>query len=132
MQKSLQIAHELLKTGWGNYLGKELEQQLERQGKLPLVKVVVRFFGNAIAFIQEGEKRHSKQEIVLRSCLLGLNAKDGEPEYLEYSVDLPPRSLSEFCYWACRFMGNVQFISPPELVERHRNMAQELLNKYSS
>ncbi|MFN6495831.1 MAG: helix-turn-helix transcriptional regulator [Nostoc sp. DedQUE01] len=125
--KSLQIAHQLREAGWGKYLGTSLEQQLERQGKLPLVKVIVRFFGEAIAFIQEGEKRHLKQEISLE-----VNAKDGNPEYLEYSVDLPRRSLLEFCYWACRFMGNVQFIAPPELVERHRNMAQELLNKYSS
>lgn len=125
--KSLQIAHQLLETGWGHYLGTSPQQQLERQGKLPFVKVIVRFFGEAMAFIQEAEKRHPSQEIYLEP-----NAKDGKPQYLEYSVDLPERSLKEFCYWACRFMGNVQFLTPHSLVERHRNMAQDLLNKYSS
>lgn len=125
--KSLLIAHQLLKIGWGNYLGASLEQQLERQGKLPFVKVVVRFFGNAMTFIQEGDKRHESQEFSVVT-----DAKDGKPKYLEYSVNLPPRSLKEFCYWACRFMGNVQFITPTELVDKHRNMAQELLDKYSS
>ncbi|MBD2539808.1 WYL domain-containing protein [Coleofasciculus sp. FACHB-SPT36] len=125
--QSLQIAHQLLETGWGIYLGTRQEQQLERQGQLLFVKVTVRFFREAMAFIQEGEKRHPRQNITL-----GSKAKDGKPEYLEYSIELPQRSLNEFCYWACRFMGNVRFLTPPYLVEKHRKMAQDLLAQYSS
>ncbi|MEH2266646.1 helix-turn-helix transcriptional regulator [Nostoc sp.] len=126
-RESLKVAHQLLEDGWGLSLGTEEDQCLERQGQIKLVEVIVRFFPDVMAFILEGEKRHPTQEIKK-----GPKAINGMSMYIEYSVKLPQRSLNEFCYWVCRFMGNAQFISPPELIEKHEKMASDLLARYSS
>ncbi len=124
--QSLQMAHHLLETGWGLFLGTTEEQRLEKLGQLESVKVTVRFFPEVMSFILEGEKRHPAQKIQV-----GPKGKNGKPDYVDYTVKLPRRSLNEFCYWVCRFMGNTQFISPPELIEKHKKMAQELLTRYT-
>jgi len=123
--QSLQVAHELLENGWGLYLGKQEEQSLERQGKLDFINVTVRFFPDVMVFIQEGEKRHKSQKISF-----GAKTPDGKPSYLDYSLKLPPRSLTEFSRWVYRFMGSAQFLTPKELVEKHKQVAQELLARY--
>ncbi|BAZ46095.1 hypothetical protein NIES4102_31230 [Chondrocystis sp. NIES-4102] len=79
-QISLNNAHQLLQNGWGLKLGKGEEQQLELAGKLDLIVVKVRFFPPVSAFIAEGELRHP-QQIIKKS-----------PEYLDYTINLPPRS----------------------------------------
>ncbi|MBD2068670.1 WYL domain-containing protein, partial [Leptolyngbya sp. FACHB-671] len=124
--QSLQVAHRLLESGWGLFLGTTEEQQLERQGKLKLIEVAVRFFPEVMGFILEGEKRHPAQSISL-----GPKGEDGRPKYVDYTIKLPRRSLNEFCYWVCRFMSNTQFLSPPELVEKHRKTAHDLLTRYT-
>jgi predicted DNA-binding transcriptional regulator YafY len=126
-RQSLQSAHQLLEKGWGLFLGTTEEQQLERQGKLKLIEVAVRFFPEVMGFILEGEKRHPAQSI-----RVGPKGKDGKPEYVDYTIKLPGRSLNEFCHWVCRFMSNTQFLSPPELVEKHKNIAYDLLIRYKS
>ncbi|MBD6615342.1 WYL domain-containing protein [Komarekiella sp. 'clone 1'] len=123
--QSLQVAHELLENGWGLYLGKQEEQSLERQGKLDFINITVRFFPDVMVFIQEGEKRHKSQKISF-----GAKTPDGKPSYLDYSLKLPPRSLPEFSRWVYRFMGSAQFLTPKELVEKHQQVAQELLARY--
>jgi hypothetical protein len=123
--QSLQVAHELLENGWGLYLGKQEEQSLERQGKLDFINVTVRFFPDVMVFIQEGEKRHKSQKISF-----GAKTPDGKSSYLDYSLKLPPRSLAEFSRWVYRFMGSAQFLTPKELVEKHKQVAQELLARY--
>jgi hypothetical protein len=125
--QSLQMAHRLLETGWGLFLGTTEEQRLEKLGQLEPVEVTVRFFPEVMSFILEGEKRHPAQKIYI-----GPKGKDSRPEYVDYTVKLPRRSLNEFCHWVCRFMGNTQFISPPELIKKHKKMAQELLTRYTS
>ena len=89
--------------------------------------VSVRFFPAVMAFVQEAEKRHPSQ--VIRE---GAKTPDGRPAYVDYTVKLPGRSLNEFCYWICRFMENAKFLSPLELVEKHRKMADDLLTHYSN
>ncbi|ALF52143.1 hypothetical protein ACX27_03620 [Nostoc piscinale CENA21] len=125
--KSLRIAHRLLKVGWGLKLGSKEDQQREIRGELELVEVRVRFFPEVMAFIQEGEKRHPKQEIKP-----GPTGKDGKPAYVDYIVKLPKRSLEEFCRWVYRFMGNAQFIYPQYLAEQHQEFARALLDRYCS
>jgi hypothetical protein len=124
--QSLQVAHRLLETGWGLFLGTTEEQRLEKLGQLEPVEVTVRFFPEVMGFILEGEKRHPAQKIHM-----GPKGKDSRPEYVDYTVTLPRRSLNEFCHWVCRFMGNTQFISPPELIKKHKKMAQDLLVRYT-
>lgn len=123
--QSLQVAHQLLENGWGLYLGRQEEQSLERQGKLDFVNVTVRFFPDVMVFIQEGEKRHKSQKISF-----GAKTPDGKPSYLDYRLKLPARSLAEFSRWVYRFMGSAQFLTPKELVEKHKQVAQELLARY--
>jgi predicted DNA-binding transcriptional regulator YafY len=123
--QSLQIANKLLEAGWGLYLGNIEEQKLEKIGKLDFVNVSVRFFSEVLPFIQEAEKRHKSQKIYPSP-----KTHDSKPIYLDYSVKLPPRSLNEFSRWVYRFMGNAQFLEPKELVEKHQQLANELLGRY--
>ncbi len=123
----MHIAHRLLKAGWGLKLGSRQDQRREICGELELVEVKVRFFPEVMEFIQEGEKRHPKQNIEL-----GPKGKDGKPTYVDYIVKLPKRSLEEFCRWVYRFMGNAQFISPQYLAEQHQKFARALIDRYSS
>jgi hypothetical protein len=123
---SLQMAHQLLRNGWGLNLGNPEEQQMERQGTLPLVSVKVRFFPPASRFIEEGERRHPKQKITYGAK----DAATGEAAYLDYRVPLPERSLNEFSFWVARHLENAQVLAPPALVEKHRQSAQRLLERY--
>ncbi|WP_445304518.1 MULTISPECIES: hypothetical protein [unclassified Microcoleus] len=123
--KSLSKAHRLLEAGWGLKLGSREEQQLEIRGELELVEVRVRFFPEVMGFIQEGEKRHPKQDIQL-----GPKDQDGKYAYVDYVIKLPKRSLEEFCRWVYRFMGNAQFIYPQYLAEQHQKFARTLIDRY--
>ena len=125
--ESVHIAHRLLEAGWGLKLGSREDQRREIRGELELVQVQVRFFPEVMEFIQEGEKRHPKQDIKL-----GPKGKDGKPAYVDYIVKLPKRSLEEFCRWVYRFMGNAQFIYPQHLAEQHQKFARVLIDRYSS
>jgi hypothetical protein len=118
-QNSLKQAHQLLMNGWGLYLGNSDEQQQERSGQLDLVQVVVRFFPPVTAFILEGERRHPRQAI-----------RQGAGAFVDYSIELPPRSLNEFCWWVYRFMHCAQILAPAELVEKHRQSAVQVVQRY--
>lgn len=125
-RESLKIAQNLMKTGWGIYLGQPEEQQLERTGKLPFEQVKVRFFPPVTTFIREGECRHPSQEIIL-----GKKDNNGDYTHVDYLVKLPKRSFNEFSRWVYRHMGSALVISPQELVEKHRKEAQNLAQRYS-
>lgn len=126
-RKSLQTAHQLLNNGWGLNLGDPTDQQKERQGALPLITVKVRFFPPASQFIQEGERRHPKQKMMPGPK----DDQTGELKYLDYSVKLPERSLNEFSFWIARHLHHAQVLAPPQLVEKHRQAAQRLVNLYT-
>lgn len=126
-RQSLHCAHQLLRNGWGLNLGNPPEQQLERQGTLPLIAVKVRFFPPAAQFIQEGERRHPKQKIVLGPQ----DEETGDWQYLDYSLKLPERSLNEFSFWVARHLDQAQVLAPVQLVEKHRQAAQRLCDRYS-
>ncbi len=118
-KNSLDNSHQLLKNGWGLYLGNAEEQQQELQGKLELLNFKVRFFPPVNKFIAEGELRHPRQSI-----------KKHKEEYLDYSVKLPLRSLKEFGIWVNKYLDCAMVLSPPELVEEHRNKALALAKRY--
>ncbi len=122
---SLEVAKQLLKNGWGLHLGNFEEQLREREGKAEFVKVRVRFFGEAIPFILEGEKRHDSQEI-----RKGPVDADGELSYLDYKLKLPKRSLKEFGYWVNRFLGKAIFKEPSFLAEEQVLNVEKLLSFY--
>jgi hypothetical protein len=117
-QKSLDNAHKLLENGWGLKLGNLEQQQLELAGKLDLVRVKVRFFPPVSSFIAEGELRHCRQVI------------EKQTDYLDYSIELPLRSLDEFSFWVNRYLNHAVVISPPELVEKYRQAALSLVQRY--
>lgn len=127
-RKSLHQAHRLMETGWGLYLGNEQEQQLETKGCLQLISVTVRFFPPVIEFILEGECRHTSQKIKIGSN----NPITGQPEFLDYTVKLPARSLRAFSQWVNRFMESVIMLEPPELAKKHRQAARELCDRYAT
>jgi predicted DNA-binding transcriptional regulator YafY len=121
-RERLNRSHALLKEGWGLYLGKPEEQRREIAGDLPLSKITVRFFEPVITFIVEGEYRHPKQTIHKGS-------KAGV-RYIDYTILLPPRSIDEFSRWVYRFMHHAKVLSPPELVKKHKAVAEQLLQVY--
>ncbi len=127
-QKSLHLAHQLLQDGWGLNLGNPVEQQMERQGTLPLIAIKVRFFPPASRFIEEGERRHPKQKLIPGPP----DEQTGELTYLDYSIKLPERSLNEFSFWVARHLENAQVLAPPNLVEKYRQSAQQLVARYTS
>ncbi|WP_026103023.1 helix-turn-helix transcriptional regulator [Pseudanabaena sp. PCC 6802] len=120
-RERLKLAHKLIDNGWGLHLGNEDEQKLEHSGELSLVRAKVRFFPPAMRFIEEGELRHPKQKIDLR----------GKPKYIDYTIDLPPRSLPEFSRWIDRYMDGALVIAPQELVESHKQTVLRLIELYS-
>lgn len=126
-QQSLSKAHKLLENGWGLFLGEADEQKAELEGTLNLIKIKVHFFPPVIPFIVEGECRHHKQKVTSGPK----DSKTGELSYVIYTIELPPRSLSEFSLWIHRHLDSAQVISPPELVEKHRQAAKALVNRYS-
>jgi WYL domain len=119
-RQQLKAAHNLLQAGWGLNLGTPAEQKAERSGNLDFVEAKVRFFGDVVAFIAEGEKRHPRQTL-----------RKGPQGSIDYGVWLPPRSLPEFSRWVNRFMDAAKAISPTQLVEQHRSAAQRLAERYS-
>ncbi len=125
-QQSLKIAHKLLKNGWGLFLGKPEQQQAELQGTLKLEKVKVRFFEKVVGFILEGDRRHPRQKIKE-----GPRDSFGKVLYVDYQIDLPDRSLNEFSLWVNTHMEHVQVLSPPSLVEKYRQAARDLCDRYS-
>jgi hypothetical protein len=124
MQKeSLEAAHKLLTNGWGLFLGEPHEQRQERAGKLELIDVWVRFFPPVTDFILEGDRRHPTQKVKRHA--------HGKEVYVDYQVQLPRRSLNEFCYWVHRFMNHAQFVAPQFLVDQHHQAALNLVQRYS-
>ncbi len=122
LQRSrLAVALQLIKNGWGLYLGEQDKQLKEIAGNLEYMHIKIRFFAPVITFIEEGEKRHFSQSF----------DKHGKPEYLDYNISLPERSLNEFCRWVNQFMDNAQVREPPELVERYRSQVKQLANLYN-
>ncbi len=122
--ESLQTAKELLRNGWGLYLGKFEEQLEEKEGKGNLVEVKVRFFGDAIAFVLEGEKRHHSQRIKK-----GAIDAEGWLTCIDYEIKLPRRSLKEFSYWVNRFFGKAVFKQPSFMAEEQVSQAKALLER---
>lgn len=120
-RRSLNLAHELLEKGWGLFLGTPDEQRQELTGQLDRVEVVVRFFPQVMGFIAEGPLRHPSQR--LEPYPPGPLSR--KTQYVDYIVNLPPRSLREFGFWVYRFMGQAQVRSPSYLVEQHRQAAQQ-------
>lgn len=125
-RKRLQIAHKLLESGWGLFLGNLEEQQAELQGRLKLETVKVRFFAPMVTFILEGVRRHDRQK--LRSG--PKDSSSGQPQYVDYEVKLPPRSLNEFSRWVHRFAYAAKVLAPAELVAKHREDASKLEQLY--
>lgn len=122
----LKQAHQLLKQGWGLYLGNPEEQQAELAGTLEFTTVKVRFFTEVVPFILEGDRRHPTQKI-----RRGPKDSAGDYKYVDYQVKLPPRSLGEFMRWVYRHMHNAKVLSPPELVAQHRQAAKALCDRYN-
>ncbi|MEM7771410.1 MAG: WYL domain-containing protein [Cyanobacteria bacterium P01_A01_bin.37] len=120
--KRLTIAHQLLTQGWGLYLGNPEEQQQEKAGKLGLTKVIVRFFPPAVDFILEGECRHPTQKI--------RKSRNTDNQYIDYIVELPGRSLNEFCRWVYRFMQAAKILAPSELSDKHYQAALGVVQSY--
>ncbi|WP_416672122.1 helix-turn-helix transcriptional regulator [Egbenema bharatensis] len=121
-REQLNIAHHLLKDGWGLYLGEIEEQQRELASELSLTQVTVRFFEPVITFIVEGEYRHPRQIIHKGS--------KGGIRYIDYTILLPPRSIDEFSRWVYRFMHHAKVLAPQSLAEQHQEAAYKLLQLY--
>lgn len=125
-RQSLDEAHKLLRAGWGMYLGQPEEQKQEREGKLNLVSVTARFYGKAVPFILEGDRRHPTQTITK-----GSPSNGNQLDYVDYAVLLPPRAFTEFSYWIYKYVGKVRVLSPPELVKQHQELLQKANELYS-
>ena len=124
--QSLEEAQRLFQQGWGLFLGEPAAQRSERAGQLPLVWAQVRFFGEVSRFIVEGERRHPKQKI-----RPGPKLTDGRWQWVDYGVPLPERSLPEFFRWVNRFLEQAQVLAPVEWVERYREKAAKLVERYA-
>jgi len=120
----LEEAHQLLKQGWGLYLGSPEEQRQERLGQSQPVSVQVRFFYPVAEFILEGERRHPTQRVKT-------GQSQGEP-HVDFLVQLPPRSLQEFSHWVNRFMHLAQILTPEALAIKHRDNALALAQRYGA
>ncbi|MFN9885257.1 MAG: helix-turn-helix transcriptional regulator [Pseudanabaena sp.] len=121
-KSSLNVAMNLFKKGWGLFLGEPSEQTKEIEGTLEYIQIKIRFFPPVIAFIEEGEKRHISQVI----------DRSGKPDYIDYSISLPPRSLNEFCRWVHQFVHHAQVLEPKDLRDRFRFTAQRLAALYNT
>ncbi len=118
-QESLKKANKLLSNGWGLNLGNLEAQKQELDKKLKLEKIKVRFYPPVCDFILEGELRHPKQTIKQ------IKNEYGKLIYLDYSINLPSRSLKEFRFWLQRYGGSVEVIYPLSLRNEH---IQEIKN----
>jgi predicted DNA-binding transcriptional regulator YafY len=119
----LKVVDQLLKNGWGLSLGSN-EQQFQELDGAEGIEVKVRFFKNVAPFIQEGEKRHHRQKIVIKKDL------NGKLEFVDYSVVLPERSLPEFFRWVRRFGSQALVLSPEKYVEEFRREVKLLAELY--
>ncbi len=127
-KESLRKAYKLLENGWGLKLGNLEEQIEELNGEISLLAIEVRFFPPVSEFIEEGERRHPLQKIKH-----GKRDKvTGKPEYIDYLLKLPPRSLDEFSIWVQRYGDKALVLSPFVLVERHQQAAIALVKNYNS
>lgn len=118
----LQVAQTLLQNGWGLYLGTPEQQQLEQRGMAELINVQVRFFAPIDAFILEGDRRHPTQTL--------RKGQQHNQTYVDYSVQLPERSLSEFSRWLNRFMHHAKILAPANLAAQHQENALKLMQRY--
>lgn len=118
---SLTLAMRLFQNGWGLFLGNQSQQAQEIAGHLEYIHIKVRFFAPVIAFIEEGEKRHISQSL----------DKSGKPDYIDYSISLPERSVNEFCRWVNQFVHNAQVLEPSDLVESYQLIVQQLNKRYN-
>ncbi|WP_373546020.1 helix-turn-helix transcriptional regulator [Chamaesiphon sp.] len=119
----LKIVNRLLQNGWGLSLGSQ-EQQLQELNGDEGIEVKVRFFEKVAPFIQEGEKRHPRQKIVVKKNL------NGKLEFITYSTVLPERSLPEFFRWVRRFGSQALVLSPEKYVEEFRQELRLLADLY--
>ncbi|WP_439638174.1 hypothetical protein [Spirulina sp.] len=78
-----------------------------------------------MVFIQEGDLRHPSQKIIPEPV-----PKNTQPTYVDYHVQLPPRSLREFSFWVARHLDHAQFIAPAHWVKSHHQAAQRLVQRY--
>jgi hypothetical protein len=122
-EQRLQIAQKLLQNGWGLYLGTPEQQKLEQSGMSTTINVQVRFFAPVDAFILEGDRRHSTQKL-RKGC-------QNKQTYVDYSVQLPERSLGEFSRWVNRFMHHAKILTPTALAAQHQENALKLAQLYS-
>ncbi|XWK91423.1 MAG: WYL domain-containing protein [Phormidium sp.] len=99
---------------------------MELEGKINLIKVKVRFFPTVIDFILEGEKRHPTQRLRKGP----IDSLTGKFAYVDYIVELPPRSLGEFSWWVCRQMENAEVLEPDFLRQQHYQAALALVARY--
>ena len=120
--QSLEAAHQLLKQGWGLYLGTPEEQRQEQGGLAEFVLVKVRFWYPMAEFILEGDRRHPSQ-------IVKKGSQSGEP-YVDFSVSLPQRSLQEFGRWVNRFMHLAKILYPDNMAQKHRQNALALASRY--
>ncbi len=125
-RESLAKAYRLFENGWGLNLGEPEPQQLELTGTLKFINVKVRFYPPISNFILEGERRHLYQKITPGV----IDKSTGEYTFIEYAVNLPPRSLNEFIFWVYRYMDKAEILSPPELIKQHSQAAKNLYNRY--
>lgn len=126
-RQSLVFAHRLLETGWGLFLGNPVEQKAELAGELVFTIVKVRFYSPVSRFIIEGNYRHPHQKISLGA----INPDTDEPDYVNYQIKLPGRSLQEFQFWLCRYMQQVEVLAPDSLAQQHADAAQALVDRYA-
>jgi predicted RNase H-like HicB family nuclease len=125
-RESLKKACKLLKNGWGLKLGSLEEQKEELDSKQGYIPIQIRFYPPISYFIQEGELRHPQQKLKLGKR----DPSTKKPQYVDYCINLPPRSLDEFMIWVQRYADKAQVLSPPELAETHYQKALALVERY--
>mgnify|MGYP001583679393 CR=1 FL=1 len=123
-RQRLADAHKLLTNGWGLYLGDTKEQKDELCGRLQFTLIHVQFFPPVAKIILEGSRRHAKQEFVLQKD------EQGNLQFVDYYIKLPPRSHNEFLLWIKGYMESVQVIAPESLATQHLESAKKLLDRY--
>ena len=125
-RQRLKQAYKLLENGWGLKLGNLTEQTQELQGNIELLLTKTRFFPPVSDFIEEWDLRHPRQKLKLGP----LDPKTQKPQYVDYLLKLPPRSLDEFSIWVQKYGDKAEVLEPSSLVERHRQTAIALARRY--
>lgn len=125
-REKLAIAHQLLRNGWGLRLGTATEQQAELAGLAELTTIKVRFFDGSAMIALEAEQRHPSQRI-----RQGPKEPIGyQPKYIDYSVQLPQRSIPEFMQWVMQYGESAQILTPADLAAQHCERARKILQRY--